>query len=228
MHNPFKKITLPRSSRPHTQKEPQQSPKPSAQPLQENASEDELFTLAMRGVAPLHTKGRDITPPPPPKPGQTKPSANNAAHGLMAKKITFCLEGGHEYLQGHINGLSPKTLNKLKTGAFNIDARLDLHGHTLDQARMALLDFMRMCCCAGKRCVLLIPGKGNNSPLGRGVIRQEVQTWLTKEPFKYVVLAFCTALPKDGGAGALYVLVRKNKKSQDNKMWETIFCNKCW
>ena len=66
-----------------------------------------------------------------------------------------------------------------------------------------------------KRCVLLIPGRGKNSPLGVGVLKKEVQHWLTREPLKRVVLAFCTALPKHGGTGALYVLLRKYKKPEE-------------
>jgi len=51
------------------------------------------------------------------------------------------------------------------------------------------------------------------------VLRERLQAWLTRDPFKRIVLAFCTALPKHGGAGALYVLLRKRKK--DGKInWE--------
>jgi DNA-nicking Smr family endonuclease len=71
-----------------------------------------------------------------------------------------------------------------------------------------------------KRCVLLIPGRGLNSPLGIGVLKREVQHWLTREPLKRVVLAFCTALPRHGGTGALYVLLRKYKKTRGKVIWD--------
>jgi DNA-nicking Smr family endonuclease len=60
--------------------------------------------------------------------------------------------------------------------------------------------------------VLLIPGRGRNSPNGVAVLRDCIRVWLTREPFKRVVLAFCTAETADGGPGSLYVLLRKYKK----------------
>ncbi|MCA1987238.1 MAG: Smr/MutS family protein, partial [Desulfovibrio sp.] len=53
-----------------------------------------------------------------------------------------------------------------------------------------------------------------------GIIKDRVQGWLTRDPFKRVVLAFCTALPKHGGAGAIYVLLRKFNKTKGKIVWE--------
>ena len=74
----------------------------------------------------------------------------------------------------------------------------------------------------GKRHLLLVTGRGKNSPDGRGILRDEVQTWLTREPLRRVVLAFVTAQPRDGGAGALYVLLRKFKKSLGKVQWDRL------
>ena len=62
------------------------------------------------------------------------------------------------------------------------------------------------------RCVIVVPGRGRNSPDGIGILREKLKLWFTQEPFKRVVLAFCTARPHDGGPGSLYVLLRKYKK----------------
>jgi DNA-nicking Smr family endonuclease len=69
------------------------------------------------------------------------------------------------------------------------------------------------------RALLLIPGRGKNSPDGVAVLRERVQAWLTQDPLKRVVLAFCTARPVDGGPGSLYVLLRKYRK-KGKVLWE--------
>jgi DNA-nicking Smr family endonuclease len=59
-----------------------------------------------------------------------------------------------------------------------------------------------------------------------GILRQGVQSWLTRDPVKRIVLAFCTAQPRHGGAGALYVLLRKHKKGQGKIFWDKLFFDK--
>jgi DNA-nicking Smr family endonuclease len=177
----------------------------------------------MQDVAPLRGSGREIAPiPPSPTNRPTAPPSPSFSE-LLEKNIQFDLESTHEFIQGQIRGLNPKTFRKLKGGSLSVEAHLDLHGHTLDQARISFLDFMRETYLQGMRCVLIIPGRGKNSPLGMGILRQGVQSWLTRDPVKRIVLAFCTAQPRHGGAGALYVLLRKHKKSQGKIFWDKIF-----
>jgi DNA-nicking Smr family endonuclease len=66
----------------------------------------------------------------------------------------------------------------------------------------------------------VIPGRGVNSPGGMAVLKEELKAWLTRDPLKRVVLAFTTALPRHGGAGALYVLLRKFKKTKGKVHFE--------
>jgi DNA-nicking Smr family endonuclease len=83
-----------------------------------------------------------------------------------------------------------------------------------------LLLFVKKNYLGGKRCLLIIPGRGKNSPQGRGVLREQLQAWLTRNPLKRVTLAFTSAKPQHGGAGALYILLRKYKKSRGKIIWE--------
>jgi len=216
MHNPFKKIGSSLSS----------PEKKEVSRKQNKPTEEELFTRAMQDVAPLQGSGRDIAPKP--SPGKKRPQIKTTASfsELLEKNIQFDLESTHEYIQGNIRGLNQKTFRKLKAGTFSVEAHLDLHGHTLDQARISFLDFMRETYLKGMRCVLIIPGRGKNSPLGMGILRQGVQSWLTRDPVKRIVLAFCTAQPRHGGAGALYVLLRKHKKGQGKIFWDKLFFDK--
>jgi DNA-nicking Smr family endonuclease len=102
---------------------------------------------------------------------------------------------------------------------------LDLHGFNADDAHNLLLGFVKENYLAGKRCLLVIPGRGKNSPDGRGILREQIQYWLIRDPFKRVLLAFSTAQPQHGGTGALYLLLRKYKKSRGKIFWERLPSN---
>ena len=110
-------------------------------------------------------------------------------------------------------------MNKLRAGGLSPEAHLDLHGLNAQQAFETLRGFMRGSWYKGLRTILVVPGRGKNSPDGVGVLRGKLQSWLTQDPFKRVVLAFCTAQPHDGGPGSVYVLLRKYKK-KGRVYWE--------
>nr|WP_245168191.1 Smr/MutS family protein [Desulfobaculum xiamenense] len=95
-----------------------------------------------------------------------------------------------------------------------------MHGLTSEETVHELVDFVRKHYQLGHRTLHLVTGRGNNSPLGRSVLREEVQNWLTRDPLRRVVLAFVTAQPKHGGPGAVYVLLRKHKKSLGKVDWD--------
>ncbi|OGT19732.1 MAG: hypothetical protein A2342_05730, partial [Gallionellales bacterium RIFOXYB12_FULL_54_9] len=94
------------------------------------------------------------------------------------------------------NGLSRLTLRKLKRSP--IEDSLDLHGYQGDAARRLLLEFLHEATQHQLRCVLVIHGKGMNSPGGEAVLRILTRNWLTQHP---QVVAFCSALPGTGGSG---------------------------
>lgn len=177
------------------------------------------FAAAMRGVAPVAAKGRAIAPEMPPQKSPLQ-AASNPLQDFMDGKIEFALEFTDEYLEGHVVGLDTITIGKLRAGQYSPEAHLDLHGMNAIQAYDAVIGFFRGAYHKGLRTVLVIPGRGKNSPDGLGVLRDKVQNWLTHEPLKRVVLAFATAQPAHGGAGALYVLLRKFKKSRGKIQWD--------
>ena len=181
-------------------------------------NENDPFAEAMRDVRPLKSKGgrdvpRDVAPPPAPTPQQ--PSFQE----LMENTLEFALKFSEEYLEGHVLGLESLIMRKLRAGQYSPEAHLDLHGLNTRQAFDVLIAFIRHSWHRGMRTLLLIPGRGKNSPDGVAVLREGVQSWLTQEPLKRVVLAFCTAKPVHGGPGSLYVLLRKYKK-KGKIFWE--------
>lgn len=192
------------------------------------AEDDEShFFRAMNGVTRFDkekTKGREVQPvsrpPAPPSPVDEEENALNALRDLVDGKVEFTLEYSDEYVQGFVSDLDPKVYRQLRAGQFSPEAHLDLHGLNTDQAQLTLLHFVREHYLGGKRCLLLIPGRGANSPGGLPVLKEELKSWLTREPLKRVVLAFTTALPRHGGTGALYVLLRKFKKSKGKVRFE--------
>ena len=181
-------------------------------------NENQVFSQAMQQVAPLAGKGRAVVPEPERPAGQIFP--DNPLQDFLDGKVEFALEFTDEYLEGHVLGLDPAVIGKMRAGSFSYEAHLDLHGMNAPQAFDALVTFIRASYQRGRRSVLLIPGRGKNSPDGTGILRDKMQEWLTQDPLKRVVLAFCTALPKHGGPGALYVLLRKLKKSRGKIMWD--------
>lgn len=139
---------------------------------------------------------------------------------LVSGKIEFEIEYSDEFMFGFVRGTDTKIFQKLKSGTFSHESHIDLHGMNSEQAFDNLLFFIRESFLQGKRCVLAVTGRGKNSPGGHSVLKREIQEWLTRDPFRRVVLAFCTAQPKDGGAGALYILLRKQKKVQGKVKWD--------
>jgi len=227
MHNPFKSREKDSSLRSRLKKK---APRRKAAPpdsvrsdddVRGRESEEELFLHAFSDVEPLSKKGRDIAGAP--RPRETPLLAPPSFARLLEENIEFEMEYTHEFMTGQIRGLDAKIFRKLKTGEFSMQGHLDLHGMNTDQAKFAVMDFLRRSYMEGKRCVLLIPGRGRNSPLGQGVLRQELTTWLTQAPLKRIILAFTTALPRHGGSGAVYLLLRQVRKDQGKIAWENVF-----
>ncbi|MCW8826282.1 MAG: Smr/MutS family protein, partial [Gammaproteobacteria bacterium] len=84
-----------------------------------------------------------------------------------------------------------------------VEAELDLHGFTVNEARVELTEFLHFAMESGLRCVRIIHGKGKSS---QPILKQKVDYWLRQ---REEVLAFCSAINRDGGTGALYLLLRR-------------------
>nr|WP_321257193.1 Smr/MutS family protein [uncultured Pseudodesulfovibrio sp.] len=209
-------------SLPYDKNEPQ---KENVNP-QNEPEDEEVFMAAMRGVKKMDgASGRQVTPQSETAPSQVVSAEDEAKNDLqrfMRGDIEFELEYTDEFMYGYVRGLDIKVFQQLKAGSLSVATHLDLHGMTADQAQENLLFFIRESYLQGHRCVLVVTGRGKNSPGGQSILRTGTETWLTKEPLRRVVLAFCTAQPKDGGAGALYVLLRKQKKTQGKIKWDTM------
>lgn len=103
-----------------------------------------------------------------------------------------------------------KARQKLARGHDAIDAHIDLHGRTQVQAHRALRNFLINAQAAGNRYVLVITGKGRDQE--QGILRRQVPLWLEAPDLRALVVGFNTAHSGHGGAGALYVRIRRKRQ----------------
>ncbi|MGA7595700.1 MAG: Smr/MutS family protein [Gallionella sp.] len=167
-----------------------------------------LFRAAVGEVKPLHAMKRAA-----PQVAARKPVLRRAGNdpqtsaprpaGPADNMSDFAPEITAEDYLG--NGMSRMTLRKLRRGTWPVQDSLDLHGSASAAARKLLQQFLLEATHRGLRCVLVIHGKGLNSREGEAVLRKLTRHWLTQHP---QVLAFCNAQPRDGGSGAVVVLLK--------------------
>lgn len=174
----------------------------------DNEEEMSFFRDAMRGVKPLaqkkkaplekpviQPKRRALTPAEPPAPAplsdfDREEPVDSETHISFAK-----------------SGIQHKILRKMRSGQYNVEAILDLHGMRVDEAKEALYQFLLQC---QQKCishVLVIHGKGRHR-MSTPILKNKLNNWLRQMDH---VLAFCSAAAKDGRSGALYILLKKGR-----------------
>lgn len=121
-------------------------------------------------------------------------------------------------LEDFEGGIDKATLRKFKKQEFKIEAVLDLHGLTEDEAFVKVDNFIPQCYNHGKRCVVIITGKGNTiredddifTP--KGILKRQVPQWLNMPRIRAMILVYTHPAERLGGEGALYILLKKNKE----------------
>ncbi|HYC56450.1 MAG TPA: Smr/MutS family protein [Candidatus Binatia bacterium] len=190
---------------------PPPAPAPEV-PASGKVTDEEAFAAAVAGAAPM------VRVHGPLRRSYTPDLAGIGAHrdaNDLAYTDTFDISFHDHYVRGRAADVSRETLVQLEKGMFAVSAHLDLHGMTLEDARAAVDDFLREQQRRGHRCVLLVTGKGKNSPRQQGVLREKVPEWLARGPSARRIIAFVSARPCDGGLGALYVLMRRGSSRKN-------------
>jgi DNA-nicking Smr family endonuclease len=131
---------------------------------------------------------------------------------LVSGVGTFELTETEEYVEGTRLGLDPRLVTRLRRGEFAVQAHTDLHGMIQADAKGALEEFIVNSVRKGLRAVLVVHGRGLRSPGGMPVLKHAAAQWLSHGHIGGYVLAFATARPADGGAGAMYVLLRRDRR----------------
>lgn len=214
-NNPFGELKLPKKPEaPPSKAAPPAPPPRSKEPPRALDAESALFLEAVGEVAPVRVAKARVEPPPPPTAAQLR-LPNDEAEGLarLAELVSgdgeFDIADADDFVEAAVQGFDERVMRKLRAGDFSTQAQLDLHGLTREQAKPAVEAFIQRSRIAGHRCVLVVTGRGLNSPDQIPVLKQGAQQWLTRGKTARQVLALCSARPKDGGAGALYVLLRR-------------------
>jgi DNA-nicking Smr family endonuclease len=114
---------------------------------------------------------------------------------------------GHQ--EGGAERANPSLMKKLRRGGYAIQAEIDLHGYTQEEALIALERFIKDCSNRRLQCVRVIHGKGKGSVSSEGILKKRVPDWLSMKRIARYVVAFSSARPADGGIGATYVLLRR-------------------
>jgi DNA-nicking Smr family endonuclease len=177
--------------------------------------EETLFRLAFEGVRPLGAAGPErIAPEPLITRNIVSEDAEVLAElsDLVSGQGTFELTETEEYVEGARVGLDPRLVTRLRRGEFSVQAHLDLHGMTQVDAKEALTQFIVDSVRKGRRAVLVVHGRGLRSPGGQPVLKHAAAQWLSHGTVGGYVLAFATAQAYDGGTGAVWVLLRRERK----------------
>jgi len=177
--------------------------------MPEGLSDEQLFEFAMKDVkslgwsaVPLHNR--------PPVEIQMQDEEQDALRVLeeFVREGNVEIEHTAEYIEGSVHPHGRLYLDDLRSGRFSVQAHLDLHGLTLQDARWVMENFLLESVRAGFRCVRVIHGRGRHSHKHHPVLKENVQRWLCTRRMSRHVIAYTSARRCDGGGGAVYVLLR--------------------
>jgi DNA-nicking Smr family endonuclease len=165
--------------------------------------ESALWERLRRSVKPLRLQ-----------PGDSNASKEQGADQLRA--ATSAQKSKPRAAPSHVKpplvSLEQRTRRRLARGLIKVDARIDLHGMRQERAFRALHAFLKRAQARGEQIVLVITGKGREGEDGRGVLRENVPAWLSRPEFRDLIVGFEEAGRRHGGAGALYVRIRRRRQ----------------
>jgi len=179
---------------------------------QDPADEDEFRALVGDDVEPLQAKGARYIPKPPElTPGilERRKAAQQEqlkSGNLLDPASIINVVDPYDFLEFARPGVQHGVYKNLRQGKYEVQSRLDLHRHTVEQARVALWDFVEGCQKHGVRCALVTHGKGEGREQPAR-LKSCVNHWLRQIDN---VLAFHSAQKQHGGVGSTYILIKKN------------------
>jgi len=128
---------------------------------------------------------------------------------MMESQDTWQVEENDDFVRGRSSGVNDKLMSQLARGEFPPGRTLDLHGMTKPEAHLELRRLIASSRRDAIRSVLVVTGRGHNSPDGQSVLKQALPSWLSKSPLSSHVLAFSTAPKHLGSTGAFLILLKR-------------------
>lgn len=166
-----------------------------------NDDDNDLFSKAMQGVKTLSSARANLKAKPTAIKKRSEIVENKIADTLSDEFIAEC----DDFLEFMRPGIQKAYLKQIRNGKIEIQDHLDLHGYRRDDARKTLLEFLEHAQQQSLKLVRIVHGKGHHSDESQPVLKAMLNKWLQSIP---EVLAFVSAIPRDGGTGAVYVLLK--------------------
>lgn len=193
---------------------------PPPRKIDPELSDRDAFESAMNGVAPLGWSDTPLKLPPPPEipvwtGGSTGDDDDVEIERRVLAELEAFVEGRGEMdpfatgdgVEGASSLRARRLLPSLKKGDFAVQDELDLHGLALTDAKAALERFLKHAQQRSISCVRVVHGRGQHSPSEPHALKRAVTRWLTSRKLRRIVVAFASARWRDGGSGAVYVLL---------------------
>lgn len=175
---------------------------------QHKDDEQQLFRDAMQGVKPLQTNKASLKP----RPTAIRKRASQANNFIKDTLSDAFIPPCDDHLEFRRPGVQKAYMKLIRNGKVMIEDDIDLHGYQRDDARKTLLAFLEHAQTQGYKLVRVVHGKGYNSSDKKPVLKAMVNKWLQNIP---EVLAFVSTVPRDGGIGAVYVLLKKYQQGAE-------------
>lgn len=172
--------------------------------------DDPLWEHIKKQTTPLSSTKKRYSVPPKPTTSETVSQANRPKESVPSHKKPTLMPTTPVVAEiGAVSHLDGRSAKRFKRGNMDIEFRIDLHGYTKEQAYDALVATIERAYEQKKRSGLVITGKGIRADGGVGVIKQSLPIWLRTPRLASKVLAVHKASPRDGGEGAVYVLLKR-------------------
>jgi len=186
-------------------------PPPRRTEAEEPLSDEEAFASAMNGV-PRAAWRHDPHPTSMPAPElPSKPADEDRRLMQAAIESEFCIPvpDHPEYIEGWVGVAGKKLLPNLRNGLYSIQGQIDLHGLSRNEAELAVEEYIVRMSRFRSCCIKIIHGRGINSPADRATLKQSLQRLLATRRMSRYVVAYASAPARDGGVGAVYVLLSR-------------------
>jgi DNA-nicking Smr family endonuclease len=186
-------------------------PEAPPQPKLSEESDEDLFKTAMKTIERVTWKNK---PPASIQNPQIQEIDREAEDRRLMQKalsedVPLEIPDHPEYIEGWISATGKQYLPNLRNGLYSIQGQIDLHGMSQPEAQTAVEEYIVRMSRFRPCCVKIIHGRGINSPIDRATLKDSLQRFLSTRRMSRYVLAYASAAYRDGGVGAVYVLLSR-------------------
>jgi DNA-nicking Smr family endonuclease len=175
--------------------------------------DEEEFLKAMEGVdrACWHHNHHSASKPAQRIERDSEREALRLMQAILEEESPIEVFDHPEYIEGWIGVAGRRFLPKLRNGVYSIQGQIDLHGLSRTEAQSAVEDFIAHMSRFRSCCIKIIHGRGINSPTDRATLKESLQRLLKTRRMSRYVIAYASAPSRDGGVGAVYVLLKRRQ-----------------